>query len=125
QVQLVSPGQARTADCFADIRSIGDSRSRADLLDLQPLLDADPSVSLDDFFPRFLDAFRFQGNLWGIPTQAKVRVLFYSRDLFDAEGVPCPEAGWTLDDFLARTVALTKGDGAEKQYGFLPLNGDA
>ncbi len=30
-----------------------------------------------------------------------------------------------MDDFLAHAVALTQGTGAEKQYGFLPLNGDA
>ena len=125
EVQIVSPGQAQTADCFVGGQLGAEPSTRADLLDLQPLLDADPSFSLDGFFPRFLDAFRFQGDLWGIPTQAEVRVLFYNRDLFDAEGVPYPEAGWTLDDFLARAVALTKGDGAEEQYGFLPLNGDA
>jgi ABC-type glycerol-3-phosphate transport system substrate-binding protein len=125
QVRVVTPDQAATADCFADMRSVGDAGTRVELLDLQPLLDDDPSFSLDDFHPRFLEHFSFQGDLWGIPTQAEVRVVFYNRDLFDAAGVPYPVPGWTLDDFLTRAVALTQGDGAEKQYGFLPLNGDA
>ena len=125
QVSLVNPDQAGTADCFADMRSVEDDSTRAELLDLQPLLDADPSFSLDDFHPRFVDALRFQGDLWGIPIQAKARVVFYNRALFDAAGVPYPVPGWTLDDFLGRAIALTEGEGTEKQYGFLPLNGSA
>ncbi len=125
QVHVVTPDQARTADCFAEMRSVEDDSTRAELLDLQPLVDADPSLPLNDFYPSFLDSFRFQGDLWGIPTQAEVRLVFYNRALFDTAGVPYPMQGWTLDDFLSRAVALTQGDGAEKQYGFLPLNGDA
>lgn len=125
RVQIVSPDEAASADCFAGVRSVTDEGSRTELLSLQPLIEADTSFSLDDFYPRFLDAFRYQGSLLGLPTQAQVRVVFYNRDLFDAAGVPRPEPGWTLDDFLARAIALTEGSGDEKRYGFLPLNGDA
>jgi len=125
EVQIVSPGQAQAADCFAGAGPVAEPGTRTTLLNLQPLLEADSDFSLADFHSRFLDAFRYQGDLWGLPTQAQVRVLFYNRDLFDAAGEPYPTAGWTLDDFVVRAVALTTGDGAEKQYGFLPLNGDA
>lgn len=125
EVQVVSSDQAQRADCFARGPSVAEPSVRASTLNLQPLLDADDDFSLDDFHSRFLEAFRYEGNLWGLPTQAQVRVLFYNRDLFDAAGVSYPAAGWTLDDFVARAVALTTGDGDDKQYGFLPLNGDA
>jgi ABC-type glycerol-3-phosphate transport system substrate-binding protein len=126
EVQIVSAGQAQAADCFAGAGPVAEPGTRTTLLNLQPLLEADSDFSLADFHSRFLDAFRYQGDLWGLPTQAQVRVLFYNRDLFDAAaGEPYPAAGWTLDDFFARAVALTTGDGADKQYGFLPLNGDA
>jgi len=125
QVQIVDPAQAQQADCFADLRSITDSASRADLLNLQPLLDADPAFSSADFSPRLLDSLRDRGDLWGLPFQAQARVMFYNRDLFDEAGVAYPQPGWTLDDFLAAAVALTQGAGDQKQYGFLPLNGDA
>ena len=125
QVQIVDPAQAQQADCFADLRTVPDSASRADLLNLQPLLEADPAFSGADFSPRLLDSLRDRGDLWGLPFQAQARVMFYNRDLFDAAGVAYPQPGWTLDDFLAAAVALTQGAGDEKQYGFLPLNGDA
>jgi len=124
QVQIVTPNQVERADCFAGLRSADDASTRASLLNLQPLLQSDPSFALEDWHPRFLDALRFRGDLWGLPTQAQVRVLFYNHDLFDAAGVPYPEPGWTLDDFLERAVDLTQGSGDEKVYGFLPLNGD-
>lgn len=125
EVQVVSSDQAQRADCFAGGPSVAEPSVRASMLNLQPLLDADADFSLDDFHSRFLEAFRYEGDLWGLPTQAQVRVLFYNRDLFDAANVPSPAAGWTLNDFTARAAALTKGDGADKRYGFLPLNGDA
>lgn len=125
EVQIISPGQAQTTDCFAGEQSVADLNTRAKLLNLQSLLETDSAFSLDDFYPRFLDALRFQDDLYGIPSQAQMRVLFYNRDLFDAAGVAYPEPGWTLDDLLTYAVALTQGDGDEKQYGFLPLNGDA
>jgi ABC-type glycerol-3-phosphate transport system substrate-binding protein len=125
QVQIVDPGQAQQADCFADLRTVPDSASRTDLLNLQPLLEADPAFSSADFSPRLLDSLRDRGDLWGLPFQAQARVMFYNRDLFDAAGVAYPQPGWTLDDFLAAAVALTQGAGDQKQYGFLPLNGDA
>lgn len=125
QVQIVDPAQAQQADCFADLRTVSDSASRADLLNLQPLLEADPAFSSAAFSPRLLNSLRDRGDLWGLPFQAQARVMFYNRDLFDAAGVAYPQPGWTLDDFLAAAVALTQGAGDEKQYGFLPLNGDA
>lgn len=125
QVQIVDPAQAQQADCFVDLRTVSDSASRADLLNLQPLLEADPAFSSAAFSPRLLNSLRDRGDLWGLPFQAQARVMFYNRDLFDAAGVAYPQPGWTLDDFLAAAVALTQGAGDEKQYGFLPLNGDA
>ncbi len=125
QVQLVLSNEANSADCFAGSRSVTDESTRAELLNLQPLLEADLAFSTDDFYPRFLDAFRYQGAWWGVPIQAQVKVVFYNKDLFDQAGISYPEPGWTLDDFLSHAIALTQGEGNEKQYGFLPLNGDA
>lgn len=123
--QIVTAAQVETSDCFTSDLWPGDADARANLLNLQPLLETDSTFSLDDFYPRFLDAFRYRGDLWGLPTQAQLRIVFYNRNLFDAVGAPYPAGGWTTDDFFARAVALTRGDGAKKQYGFLPLNGDA
>jgi multiple sugar transport system substrate-binding protein len=87
------------------------------------LLDADSSFPLDDFAPRSLDMFRYEGDQWGLPLQSQVRAVFYNPQLFDAAGVPYPQPGWTMEDFLATAQALTQGEGEKKRYGFLPLNG--
>lgn len=125
QMRIVDPGQAQQADCFADLRAVTESVSRSDLLNLQPLLETDAVFSSADFSPRFLNSLRDRDDLWGLPFQAQARVMFYNRTLFDEAGVAYPQPGWTLDDFMADAVALTQGTSDEKQYGFLPLNGDA
>jgi multiple sugar transport system substrate-binding protein len=125
QVQIVAPDQAESADCFAGWFGLEFDSVRVGRLNLQSLADGDAGFPLDDFYPRFLDAARYQGDLWGVPTSAQVRVMFYNRALFDAAGEPYPEPGWTLAEFLARAAALTAGEGEEKVYGFLPLNGHA
>jgi len=45
-------------------------------------------------------------------------VVEYNESLLDEAGVTYPELDWTYDDFLARAVALTEGEGG--QYGFVP-----
>ena len=55
-----------------------------------------------------------------LPQNLSSLVVYYNRDLFDAAGVPYPEAGWTWADFLAAAKALTKdidGDGLTDQHG--------
>ncbi len=76
------------------------------ILNLQPLLEADPAWEPGDFYPAVLSQFQQANDLWGVPTEFVPLVMFYNRDLFDQAGVPYPQPGWTRDDFLATTVAL-------------------
>jgi ABC-type glycerol-3-phosphate transport system substrate-binding protein len=76
------------------------------ILNLQPLLEADPSWQLDDFFPSILTQFQHDADQWGIPTEFIPLVMFYNKDLFDQAGVAYPQPGWTRDDFLVTAVAL-------------------
>ena len=49
-----------------------------------------------------------------LPQNLSSLVVYYNRDLFDAAGVPYPEAGWTWAEFLDAAKALTRdidGDG--------------
>lgn len=92
------------------------------LLSLQPFIDADPNISLDDFYPPFLERFRREGDLWGLPLEGDLQVLYYNKDLFDEAGVEYPQSGWTLEDFLEKAVALTTGEAESKVYGYVPLD---
>lgn len=84
------------------------------LLDLRPYIDADPEVSLDDFFPTTLE-FGSRGDaIYVLPKDFTPMVMYYNKRLFDQAGVPYPEPGWTFDDFLEKAKALT----SEGVYGF-------
>ena len=74
-------------------------------------------VSIDDMHPALLDAYTFDGQLYGLPTDLDMGMLFYNKDLFAEAGLPEPTADWTWDDFADAAKALTSGEGAEKQYG--------
>ncbi len=115
-VELVDAADPVTADCFARpfLSAVGDN-TRAGLLDLQPLVDADPTFSFQDMY--FADAFRYQDALWGLPVCAETRVVFFNRALFDRAGVAYPEPGWTMDDLVDKALALTSTDPALEQYG--------
>ncbi len=121
-VELVDDAAPVAADCSARSFALatGDN-TRAGLLDLQPLVDADPAFSLQDVY--FVDAFRYQDALWGLPVCAEPRVVFFNRALFDRAGVAYPEPGWTTDDLVNKAIALTSTDPALEQYGLAFLNG--
>jgi ABC-type glycerol-3-phosphate transport system substrate-binding protein len=88
--------------------------------DLTPFLEADASFEPDDFFPGLLEAFRWDGRTWALPSQVPLDLVFYNRRLFDEGGVPYPSPEWTRDDFLAAAQALTVRRGDDiLQYGFL------
>jgi multiple sugar transport system substrate-binding protein len=111
---------AEASDCFQWAPgNFNDPETQAALLNLDPLLDADPEISGDEFYPVVLDAFTAQGQTWGLPGQINITLIEYNKDLFDAAAVDYPTAGWTTDDFLAAAVALTEGEGDAKQYGYV------
>lgn len=112
---------AATSDCLQWFSSISSAEDRAAVLNIEPFLDADPALSKDDFYPSAVEAFSYQGQLWGLPAETGLAVVIYNKALFDAAGVPYPTLDWTTDDFLETAVALTAGSDPEtKQYGYVP-----
>jgi multiple sugar transport system substrate-binding protein len=96
-----------------------DWQSRGALLNLQPYIDKTPGF-LDGFYPQTLTAYKVGNEYYGLPRDFQTVVLFYNKDMFDAEGVKYPTADWTYDDLLAAAKTLTKdknGDGKTDQYG--------
>ncbi len=74
-------------------------------------------LDLDDFWPRLLGAYNYDGVQYGLPTDLDLQLIYYNKDLFDAAGVSYPEAGWNWDDYLVIAKALTQGEGVGKTYG--------
>ena len=101
-------------------RRYGQYAERGALEPLGPRLQESDQLQEEDFYPQPLDAFRLDGELICIPQNISSLVVYYNRDLFEAEGVPLPAEGWTWDDFLAAAQVLTKdldGDGLTDQHG--------
>jgi ABC-type glycerol-3-phosphate transport system substrate-binding protein len=79
------------------------------VLDLEPLIAADPAFDLDDFYSLALNLLRQDGRLKGLPSELDLVVIYYNKDLFNQADVPYPASGWTRDDFLETAIALRKG----------------
>jgi len=112
------PQVAAQADCFGSWFPPAQSELTA-TLDLQPLIDADQSFTLDDYPAALLTPYRQGGRLHGLPWGFNPRVLGYNTDRFVAARLQPPAAEWTMDDFLDAAQKLTSGQGDNKQYGFV------
>jgi len=113
---------AQTSDCFFWFGSLS-SNDAAALLDLRPLIEADPNFPRDDIFPAALAQYSREGRIYGLPYAVNMRNLVYNHAAFDAAGAPLPRADWKPDDFLAAAQALTKGEGNDRRWGYVPLGG--
>jgi ABC-type glycerol-3-phosphate transport system substrate-binding protein len=113
-------GVAANNDCFAWWNPPGQEEISA-TLDLQPLIDADPSFKADDYPATLLAPYREGEKLTGLPRAVDLRVLAYNQTAFDAAGMAHPTAEWTIDDLLQAAQRLTSGEGDDKQYGFASL----
>lgn len=112
---------AANVDCLQWYGGPASDEERLAVLNLEPFLDADPELSKADYFPQAIDAFSYQGQLWGLPADMNILLIAYNKALFDAAGRPYPALNWTTDDFLETAVAFTSGDDPEiRQYGYVP-----
>lgn len=71
----------------------------------------------EDFAPKYLDALKFNGKLWGLPYYGHIGILMYRKDLFQKYGISVPE---TTDDLMQAAESLTldeNGDGRIDIYG--------
>lgn len=87
-------------------------------IDLNPYVEAD-GVNLDDVLvDGIIDGYYdTDGKLEGFPLLANCFVMAYNKDMFEAAGVPVPEAGWTLSDLADWGQSFAGGEGANQTYG--------
>jgi multiple sugar transport system substrate-binding protein len=112
-------GQGTNIDVFeADQFHLVSLVERGEVLNLDPILQEDPNGLIDDFYPRILNAFTWQGQIWAVPADIDLWVLYYNRELFEQAGVPYPQPEWTWNDFLDTAALLTVDRGDYRQYGF-------
>ncbi|MBL8152786.1 MAG: sugar ABC transporter substrate-binding protein [Anaerolineae bacterium] len=78
------------------------------LLDLEPYLDA-AGVDQSVWGSGMIDPYRWgdANDLYATPVNWDTIVIFYNKDLFDAAGIPYPNANWDWNGFAAAAAALT------------------
>ena len=100
------------------------------VLSLEPFISQGERLDEEDFLPHLLDVFRWRGELYAIPADVSVQLMYYNRDMFDAQGVAYPQPGWDWQDFLSaaeRLTTVTEESGPDAgHWGFVahPLTAD-
>lgn len=84
------------------------------LLDLTPLVSADPDMNAEDFLPAAWQAFQWDRGIWGIPVSTNIIAMGYYAEAFDQAGVAYPNANWTIDDLAIAARALAQRDADNK-----------
>jgi multiple sugar transport system substrate-binding protein len=90
---------------------------QSEILDLSQFLENNETIDQDDYYPGVFDAFTTNGKTWAIPATLDPLIIYYNKDLFDQYGVPYPEPGWTMDDFMNTVQALTDEGAGVFGYG--------
>ncbi len=85
--------------------------------DLNTYIKSDKEFRIDDYFPTTLKEFELDGKQHALPRETTSTVLVYNKTLFEQQGVQPPQSTWTWEDFLKAAQALTKGEGATRQFG--------
>lgn len=65
-------------------------------------------LSKQDILPNLLQAFTYQGKVYGIPKDFNTLALFYNKDLFDDAGVAVPDSTDTWDTLAAKLRKLSR-----------------
>jgi multiple sugar transport system substrate-binding protein len=112
-------GAVTGSDCFVGgITYLEQPETRAALLPLDPILELDDTLGIDDFYPVLVELLVLDGQLWGIPVATSAPYMEYNRQIFEEAGIPPPSLDWTQADFLEIAQQLTVGEGESKQYGY-------
>src|SRR2546428_3506463 len=92
----------------ADIFWIDSLMKTGKLLALDDMM-AKSGTKKEDFVPSLINAFCYNGKVYGIPKDFNTLGLVYNKDLFKAAGVPEPTNDWTWNDLSAAAKKLTSG----------------
>lgn len=125
--KLITQLSAGTAPDVLNVSELPEWAGYGVLEVLDPYVAREPEL-LDGFFPKVVDAGRFdgvavgKGPLYGLPINAGCQILFYNKDMFDKYGIPYPDETWTFDTLVevgAKFVEDRDGDGIIDQFGLI------
>lgn len=107
------------------MNDLGNVPSRAESGVILPLDDLLGDQGLEPFWPATRDAVTWEGQVWAMPMETDVRVLYYNKELFRAAGLDPEDPPETWDELVEYADALTVVDGGRiQQLGFGPTLGN-
>jgi multiple sugar transport system substrate-binding protein len=93
--------------------------SKGILEDLNPYFDESGLDPAGTWGQGSVDSYTTGDSLWAAPDRAGAAVLYYNKDIFDAQGVAYPDGTWGWDEFRDAAKALTKRTGdTVDHYGY-------
>lgn len=87
------------------------------LQDITKLIKQD-HVKLEAYYQAGLQDSMYKGKYYGLPWSTAPYYMIVNLKMFKDAGIPVPSMDWKWTDFLKTAKALTKGEGANRQYGF-------
>lgn len=134
KVQTTIAGGTAADLLWVDQEHMPDLASKGALLDITSRLDGDstnPAAALDDYYESTINAYTYNGKVYGLPWIGQPVMLYVNLDYAEAAGIDEASINdWTWDDFVAACQKMTldasgnsaDADGFDKgsiqQYGF-------
>lgn len=90
--------------------------SKGHMMPLDDFINNDPDFDKTKY-AGLVDQLSLDGKIYGIPFRKDNTLLYYNKDLFDAQNVEYPHDGMSIDEFYELAKKMTYGEGSEKVYG--------
>lgn len=117
---LTTAAAGSAPDVFLlDSKIIPSFLNKGVLVDLMPYVQR-LNVDLGEYFPNVLAIAMRDSQLYAFPKDFTPLVVYYNKTIFDREGLPYPQVGWTWEEYLDIAKRLTRdtdGDGRVDQFG--------
>lgn len=97
--QFFSQDGMETVDCYYQPSNAVPYLELEDYISLDPFMDADPAFDRGDFIGDTLTQMQREGRTWGYPISIQPQILWYNYEIFNEQGLPAPEDGWSIDEF--------------------------
>ena len=109
---------AESFDCFVWYKPYQIEFSVESMLNLGSLVASEPASFLADYEPSMVNAYRFNGELYGLPVTIQPQIMAYNADLLARRGLQPPSNDWTFEDFIALATAVASTAEGDESYGF-------
>jgi multiple sugar transport system substrate-binding protein len=121
-IAAVAAGSGMPDVIVSDRPTIPKDAEQGIYMDLQEWADRD-GVTRDQFYDWAWDQATFEGDVYGIPHETDVRVLFWNKQLFEAAGLDpeTPPETWSQVEEYADMLDVQNADGSYQRIGFMPL----